>query len=383
MVMRIAQVTAVYPPYAGGIGHVAEEYSNRLSQSGEAVEVFTVDYQKQIPQLQDVGGVIVNRLSGIVSYGNAAILPELVWKLRGFDIIHLHYPFYGGAIFAYLASIIWRKPLVVTYHMKTKASGWLGICFKLQRLFIEPFILHRARVVLVSSLDYAQSARLKPSKLVALPFGVDVERFSPSDKPAVRRKLKMPEDEMIFLFVGGLDDAHYFKGVDVLIRACAKVSKDHAWRLIIVGSGNLLSTYEQLVEEFGLAGRVEFRGKVANADLPNYFRAADVHLLPSIDRSEAYGLVTLEAAASGTASIVSDLPGVRTLVVHQRTGLHVKPGNEHALAVALEWVLQHKEKVKFFGENARARILEEYSAVQCISRLQELYSWVISGGKSK
>jgi len=176
--MRIAHVTPVFPPYAGGIGTVAQEYAAGLLDKGESVSVFAPEYAKQP-----------------FTYGNAAFSPRLLWKLRGLDVIHLHYPFYGGAMFAAMASYIWRTPLVVTYHMKTKAHGWLGMIFKLHRWVIEPFILRRAAAVLVSSSDYARSVGLRHNRLFDMPFGVDTDRFHPSE---------VPKEMFTFLFVGGL-----------------------------------------------------------------------------------------------------------------------------------------------------------------------------------
>ena len=126
-----------------------------------------------------------------------------------------------------------------------------------------------------------------------------------------------------------------------------------------------------------LEKKVLFTGKVSDKDLPDYYRAADIHILPAIDRSEAFGLVTLEAAASGKASVVSDLPGVRTLVEHQKTGLVIPVNDAQALVVALTWLVQHKDKISEFGQNARKMAVDKYSKQIILQKLQQIYK----GGK--
>lgn len=352
--MRIAQVTPVYPP-RGGIGTVAQEYEHQLREAGDDVEVFTPRYDQPI-----------------VKWGNAALMVNLLWRLRGFDVIHLHYPFYGGAIFAALASFFWRIPLVVTYHMKTKADGWLGLVFILHRQLLEPLIMHQASAVLVSSRDYADSVHFAHPRLEELPFGVDAERFSPGDGSAVRKKFGIPDDAFVFLFVGGMDDAHYFKGVDHMLRAFSKLPEDECWHAVFVGAGNRLADYERLAAELELQNCVHFAGFVSSEDLPSYYRAADIHLLPSIDRSEAFGLVTIEAASAALPSIVSDLPGVRTLVDPGATGLIVRPGDQDSLVSALKEVLR-REDVAQMGAAARKRVLEGYDRQLVVQKLQSIY----------
>lgn len=354
--MKIAQVVATYPPYRGGIGNVAEVYTNALRARGETVDVFTPD---NFPSLW--------------RFGHAAIMPGLVKQLKSYDLIHLHYPFYGASIFAILAAALYWKPILVTYHMKPKASGWKGWIFRLHRWFLEPLLFTAVDKILVSSNDYAASVSLTGRHVEVLPFGVDVARFFPGDELHIRERHQINKDDQVILFVGGLDKAHYFKGVSVLMDACAKLaSKD--WVLVLVGEeGDGREYYEEYAKKLGIFDRIRFAGKVTKEDLPKYFRIANVHVLPSIDRSEAFGLVTLEAAATGLLSIVSDLPGVRSLVEHGQTGWHVEPGNANALQAQLDASLQNKELQRVMGERARFRIETIYQNDVILDRLQELY----------
>ena len=355
--MVIAEVTPVYPPYRGGMGSVAEAYAQAARASGLTVEIFSP------------------RVSGLRpwwAWGNAALVPQLVWRLRTVDLIHLHYPFYGGDFFAALSAFIFQKPLLVTYHMRTRGSGWLGLLFRLQRWLLEPFIFAVAQAILVSSLDYAKASGLASKKLIELPFGVDTDRFFPGRDDDWRRAHAIPLDRTVILFVGGLDDAHGFKGVAVLLRACAMLNAP-SWQLLIIGDGNRKKTFEEQARTLGIGDRVTFAGSVHFDDLPRAYRAADLHVLPSTDGSEAFGLVTLEAAASGLPSIVSNLPGARTIIEPKVTGLTVPPGVAAALAEAIEKLLQQSDQRLAFGLQARARAMKHYDQKLLAEKLNALY----------
>lgn len=371
--MRVAIVTPVFPPYRGGMGTVAADDARRLRRAGVDVTVFTPDYHRGYRQEEGV-----RRLAGVYTWGNASLLPQLFWLLRGYDVIHLHYTFYGGEIFTLLAAKLWRIPLVVTYHMQPKASGWLGKIFAFHRRVVEPWILKAAKCVLVSSLDYAHSVGLASERLVALPFCIDTGRFSPGRDDAYRLRFGIPSRDTVMVFVGGLDAAHYFKGLSVLLEACARLRKDISWKLFVVGDGDRRPTFEAEARQMGLLDRVVFAGSVPYEDLPRAYRAADVHVLPSTDRSEAFGLVTLEAASTGIPSIVSDLPGVRTLVDHGQTGFVVEPSNAAALSEKLAWLLEHDQERKAFGEAARRRAETGYDAEHCTERLLAIYKQLSS-----
>lgn len=355
--LKIAQVVAVFPPYRGGLGTVAAEYFRSLTAVGDSVTVFTPDYARH----------------STLKWGKAAIMVSLLWRLRSFDVIHLHYPFYGSDLLVVLASLIWRTSLVITYHMTAQASGLLGLIFRLHRVLIEPLILWRASQILVSSSEYGRRARLSEHKMMVMPFGVDTIRFTPGRDDTFRTTHNIDVDATAILFVGGLDANHYFKGLDVLLRALSNLVDDPSWQLVVVGSGALQSTFVEQADKLGLAHRVHFIGSVPFADLPRAYRAADLHVLPSINSSEAFGIVTIEAAASGLPSIVTDLPGVRSVVIPNETGLIVAPNDAPALAHALRELLASDGRRELMGAAARVRAQKEYCANTLIESLRTVY----------
>ncbi|RMD51869.1 glycosyltransferase family 1 protein [Candidatus Parcubacteria bacterium] len=352
--MRIAQVTPIYPPKIGGMGKVAAEFSRVLSAAGYKVKVFSPDTNP-----------------GIFRYGHASITPSYLWELRNFDVIHMHYPFYGSDLFVALAARLWKKPLIVSYHMENKASGILSLLFFIHKIW-RGFVLHSANTILVSSFDYARSIGLRSDNLLEVPFWIDEHKFEKTRQNTIVKKQKFGDD-FVFIFVGGLDKAHYFKGVDVLLRACEQLPPE-GWKLLIVGDGDLKNEYESMAKKYNLSDKVIFTGRVSDKELPSLYALSDAHILPAIDESEAFGLVTLEAAASGLPSIVSDLPGVRTVVEPEKTGLLVKPADVSSLKNRMIQLLSDKNKAKQMGQSARRRVEKKYAQSVVERRILDIYN---------
>ena len=127
--MKIAILTSTFPPYAGGIGNVATANALELVKLGHQVTIFTPEYQKVA---EEVHNLSIKRIKPLFKYGNAACLPKIVKLLKGYDIIHLHYPFFGVAEILWLRSRklkINHSKLIIHYHMDVVGSGFLKKIF--------------------------------------------------------------------------------------------------------------------------------------------------------------------------------------------------------------------------------------------------------------
>lgn len=364
--MKIAQVVCVYPPYKGGIGTMAYNHAISLVARGHAVTVFTPAYDGVASdEMQE--GVHVVRLKPLIQYGNAGLLPQLLKYLEGFDIVHVHYPFFGGA------EVVWRlkkklkdhMKLVVTYHMDVVGGLITKPIFYFHKLFMLPHIIKSADKVIVTSNDYASHSYISkqfyriPKVFADIPPEVNTRHFTPVAFDHIAHRHNIAQDEKVVLFVGGLDKAHYFKGVDVLIRAFEIVTRTMSKpvRLVIVGKGELQQQYEILVRAKGIEDKVVFAGGVSYNDLPAYYSLADVTVLPSLDKSEAFGIVLLESLACETPVIASHLPGVRTAFVHEREGYAVGIKNEGEIAGRIRDILSNEERAREMGRLGRERVV--------------------------
>lgn len=375
--LRVAHVTASFPPYSGGTGNVAWYQTLELARRGHDVHVFTADLggSRVAP-----AGVHVHRLPPLLRIGNAPVLPSLVTALRGFDVVHLHYPFYSGGEFVWLASKLFQLPYVVTYQHDVQLGGKLALFPPVHHRILGNRVLRGASRVLFSTLDYGRTSfgahLLSRPSTEELPNGVDLERFHPGqDGQAIRSELHLHPDTVLALFVGGLDRAHYFKGLPVLLQAlrdpaCARIC------LLVVGDGDLRASYERQAAQMGVANRVRFAGRVTDALLPSYYTAADFLVLPSTTRSEAFGLVLLEALACDRPVIASDLPGVRAVVRETGGGKIVPAGDGASLAQTMVSLANDPECRQRLGKKGGERVRARFSWSSIVPRLEAIYQQV-------
>lgn len=380
--MKIAQVVCTFPPYRGGIGNSAYNLAKYISLKDEKVRVFIPNYTVGLPTPHGENFQI-EIIKPLFKFGNAAVLPQLAWRFREFDVIHLHLPFLG-ATFPVLWFAIFhpKKKLIITYHMDLAGTGFKKFVFNLYKKTVLFLTLLRANKIIVSSYDYAENSDIKKffakhkNKFAEIPFGADEQKFYPTEKnAALAEKYFIDPETKTLLFVGGLDAAHYFKGLDILLRALKKIVESglENIKLVIVGDGDLKSEYQNQAEFLHVRDKIVFAGNVSDAELPNYYNLTDALILPSIDKSEAFGLVLLEAAACGRPAIASDLPGVRTVVKNNETGYLVKPADADDLAEKIKQLFSDGEAVKKMGHAARQMVLEKYRWEKVAEEVREIY----------
>lgn len=367
--MKIAHVVCVYSPYKGGIGNVCRSMVKGLRGLGHEVKVFTPNYN---------GGNIesdgVLRLRTFGKLGNGAFIPSVIFKLKEFDIIHLHYPFFGGVEPVWLFKLLNKKKrLIIHYHMDVFSLG-LGVkILSIPSKLISGSLFYLSDAITCASRDYIKNSSIKDiykdnkNKFFEIPFGVDIERFYPNINRGPNKTKKI-------LFVGGLDRAHYFKGFNILFNALILVGKKRTdWVLQIVGSGDLKKHYEELAKKLEIKERIIFLGDVSDDDLPNVYRDSDFLVLPSINSNEAFGLVLLEAMASGLPVIASSLPGVRSVFSDGKEGFLVAPNNKNDLEDRIIKILENNELAEKMGTAGRRLAEKKYDQRVVIKNLENLY----------
>jgi len=375
MSKKVAIVTAVFPPYRGGIGTVAFNQARVLSERGCEVTVFSPDYSypsssrpSPQPSPKGRGSFVLKLLNPVLKYGNAAWVPSLKEKLKEFNVVILQYPFFGGMRAVYKAKKKYGFKLIVNYHMDVVGCGLKGLVFWYATKFFLPRIIKAADFVLASSEDYAQHSSLgkywqsNNSKFQIIPNGVDISHFAFNDSTR----------EPVVLFVGGLDKAHYFKGVEYLIRSAQILEQigsnggnepigPSGFKLILAGDGDLAEGYKKLARDLGVGDKVEFAGSISDEGLVRLYQRAAVTVLPSIDQSEAFGIVLVESMACATPVITSDLPGVRSVYENGVSGFSVPARDIKALAEKIKYVLDSPDQAQVMGRAGRKLVEERYN----------------------
>ncbi|MBL7022292.1 glycosyltransferase family 4 protein [Patescibacteria group bacterium] len=374
---KIVHLVCTFPPYRGGMGKVALENAKEAASYGYDITVITPKYKylQDLKAKEEIDGIKIQRIVPFLEIGNAAILTSLFFRLRKFDVYHVHYPFYGVMLFIVLARIIWpKKKLIIHYHMDNYSSGLKNLIFRFVRYFIFPQIIKLADRVIVHSEDYALNCRSSwwlrraTHKMVEIPNGVDTSFYTASESSMNKYNQKNKQ----LLFVGALDKAHYFKGLEILLEAL-KDCKQKNWQLNIIGNGDMVDYYKKLAYDFRLDDRVQFNTNCDDNCLLSFYRSSYLTILPSITRGEAFGIVLVESMACRTAVIATNLPGVRSVVVEGKTGELAEPGDIESLRAKLDYLLDQTELVQEYADYGYKRTIKKYSWEAIGKDLDKLY----------
>jgi len=371
--VRVTFVNKYWYPHLGGVEYIlrdiAEGVAARPGMSARAL----VANEGPDTVSENVGGVEVTRLGRAFAYSSTPVVAGMVSAIRAEarrddapDLFNLHFPYPWGETAFQIADPRTadgrRVPMVITYHSDIVRQKVMGALYgPLMRR-----IMARADLVIATSPNMvAHSAVLSPvaDKCRVVPFGLDPAHYA--DTPATLARaaeLRAGHERPIVLFVGRLI---YYKGADVLMRAMRDVDAD----LVVIGKGPLEGELREIAVAAGIADRVTFLPPVDEDDLVAWYHAADVFCLPSVARSEAFGLVQMEAHASGTPVVSTTLTtGVPFVNQDGVTGLTVPPGDASALAAALQTLVTDHDLRARMGAAARERALRDFTIDRMVSQ---------------
>lgn len=224
--MKIAHIIATFPPHIGGMGEVCFEEARGMAERKHSVTVFALRYPGTTYH-DEVFPFRVIRLRSALKTGDAGFVPQLFHKLRRFDIIHLHYPFYGGAEWVLFAKVFNHQKFVLTLHMEAQTEGFLKRSIQTVYDFIcAPFIVRAAEEVIVVDKHHLEHTKLfryiKKRSWCELPHGVDMSVFKPDATPLNSVEQVACRNKKILLFVGNLLP---LKRLDLLIKALNLLSE--------------------------------------------------------------------------------------------------------------------------------------------------------------
>jgi rhamnosyl/mannosyltransferase len=368
--MKILHVYKDYYPVVGGIENHLRGLAEAQAARGHDVTVLVTSRDRH-GHVEQVGGVRVifaARLASVASTPLSAALFTALGRERP-DIAHLHVPYPVGELAQSLAGHARRT--VLTYHSDVVRQRTL-------LRFYAPLLrrtLARADAILATSPRYVETSPfLAPiaARCTVVPFGIDVPRFQSPD-PARVAALRAEYGQRLILFTGHL---RYYKGVDTLIQAMPAV----AGRVLLAGGegGPRQAALEARARALGAAERVTFLGRQTESELIDLYHACDVFTLPCVERSEAFGVVQLEAMAAGKPVVSADVgTGVAWVNQDGVTGLVVQPRDVGQLSAALNRLLDDADLRTRLGAAARARVEAEFRHEQMLDRIEGLYNKIL------
>jgi glycosyltransferase involved in cell wall biosynthesis len=370
--MKILQVYKdYYPPVVGGVEKHIAQLCNYFKDKHE-IEVLVCN-NGSFTRVENINGVKVTRVGQVGRLQSAPLSPMFPFWLRKIkaDIFHYHMP-NPTCEFSHLLA----RPdgaVVVTYHSDIIRQR---VLLKFYRSFLRMF-LSRAGVIMPTSPVYADTSEFLAefrSKCEVVPLGIDTRMFDDTGSKLASEIDKVsgmfgPE---FILFVGKL---RYYKGLQFLIEAMPDIDVP----LVIIGHGPMENDLKMLASNYNVADKIHFIGEVTEEDLAVFYHACSLFVLPSIYRSEAYGLVQLEAHACGKPVVSTRLgTGVEFVNIDGKTGLVVPPANSSALAGAINELLADPIRRKGMGEFARQRARNEFNLQLMFDRVEAMYEKVLA-----
>jgi len=384
--MKACIVNTFFPPWRGGAETYTYNLAKNLALLGHDVQVLCAN-DPEPPGKRTIDGIEVHRLKSRGRTYGVPIVPKLPYELAKIDadILHANFPNPYNASITSLTSLLRSIPSVLTWHNDLPPVTFTAsILVYIHNNLIAPVYLPHFKRIISTSQHYAKSSKLLhkyQDKVVIIPNGVDIERFNPKrDGSQLKAKYNL-EDSKVILFVGALTKWHRYKGLDVLIKAFSEIQDQmKEIRLLIVGDGDLKPEYQALSSP--IADKVIFAGNVDDDELPNYYAASDLLILPSLDRSEGFGLTLLEANATGKPVVASNVGGIPSVVTDGVNGLLVPPSDEKSLAKTIIDVLKDEDRLLEMSRNGR-RIAEAHDWKHIAKKTEELYKEVLEIAKTR
>jgi glycosyltransferase involved in cell wall biosynthesis len=377
--VKVLLVLTYYHPHVSGLTIYVKRLATTLAQRGHQVTVLTSRYDRSLPLLEVLDGVRVIRVPVHFRVSKGVLMPSFparAWTLiRSHDVVSVHLPQFEASLLAGLGRLAGR-PVVLTYHCDLQLpSGWFNR-FVDRVVFASNYLAgHMAQAVVAYTQDFAEHSNflsrflrkvhvIPPPVIMPAPASQDVEAFRGrhdlEGRPVVGMAARLATE----------------KGVEVLIGAMPRLLEQFP-RLKVLFAGQYQDvmgeeTYYRrlmpLIEELG-PEHWEFLGVLNQDQMPAFFAACDVLVVPSLNSTESFGLVQVEAMLCGTPSIASNLPGVRQ--PPRMTGMgEVTPiGDSPALAEAIARIVEEP------GAYARPRreIEEAFSLEQTVVGYETLF----------
>ena len=364
--LRVLEVNKAYYPHIGGIETVIRQYSEELTKLEDIdVKVLVCRDGRGRGCRERINHVDVTRSGSMGTYFSCPLSFSFISKFRRMakkaDVVHIHVPFPLADAALLLSG--YKGRVVVSWHSDVVKQKKLLLLYK-------PFmrsLLKRADRILVATEGHINGSSYLPEfreKCRVVPYGIVPEFYDRAEKAPFLTGKCSDESSVKVFFSGRLV---YYKGADVLLDAFAKTEN---CELFISGDGELESQLREKAHNSGIEEKVHFMGFLPQKELIQAFSDCDIFVLPSVEKSEAFGIVQLEAMVCGKPVINTSLPsGVPYVSIHGETGLTVPPSDADALAEAINKLAGDAQLREKYGKAARQRAISEFNEKVIIKRL--------------
>ena len=366
--MKILQIGKFYP-IRGGIEKVMFDIMTGLSQKNVYCDMLCASAEGQLP-----GDIRLNEYARILcvptwkKVAATMLSPAMILRLRKiheeYDVIHIHHPDPMACLALFLSG--YKGRVVLHWHSDILKQKMLLRCYRP----LQDWLLRRADVIVGTTSVYVEESpflRKVQHKVCSIPIGVDEVKPTPELVREIRRKYA---GKRIIFSLGRLVE---YKGYEYLIRAARRLNDDC---IVLIGGKGPLRTYLQaLIEKLGIVDKVKLRGFVGDEELSGYFGACDVLCLSSVRKTEAFGIVQIEAMSCRKPVIATEIPesGVSWVNADLLSGINVEPEDPESLAQAITTLLADDSLYGRLSEGARQRYETMFTKELMIERCLNLY----------
>lgn len=369
--IRILQITKCFYPHFGGMEKVVRDINVGLKEDVN-MKVLTCQVKGK-GNKEIVDDIEIFRTGSVGTYFSVPISFTFLFLLKRLskdrDILHFHLPF-PLAVMSYLL-VRPKGKIVVWWHSDILKPKNL---YKIYKPFLRSFLNKVDKIIVATPYHIMNSDVLKDfkDKCEVIPYGIEIGQFNFTNEVKEKvEKIRRQYGPKIILFVGRLI---YYKGLEYLIQAIKSVDA----KLLIIGEGYLKENLQKLVDKLKIKNKVFFLGRVGNSEIVAYYYACDIFVLPSIEKTEAFGLVQLEAMACGKPVVNTNLPtGTPYVSLDMITGLTVPPKDIESLSVAISTLLNDECIKKKYGENGRKRVEQEFTVKIMTKKVLNLYQELV------
>jgi glycosyltransferase involved in cell wall biosynthesis len=374
--MRVLQLTKFFAPFRGGIESVVLELTTGLNQLGVATDVLCANHDRgSTLRESDAGGFKVTRVKSFGKLLSTSVAPAMVSELirvaDDYDVIHVHLPDPLTNLALFLARpkakvvVHWHSDIV---HQKLALSLYAPL---------QEWLLRRADAIIATSEPYWRDSpwlMKHGDKIRTIPIGIRDSFHGTASPRTSEVRARFPGKTVVF----ALGRMVYYKGFEHLVDAAKDLPDD--FTIVIGGVGELRQSLQERISLANMTHKVLLVGNIEERELQAHFDAADVFCLPSTMRSEAFGVVLLEAMSAAKPIVATNIrgSGVPWVTLDGETGINVPVGDSAALAAAIRRIAEDPALAARLGVAARQRYLDFFTADRMVDATKSVYETLLS-----
>ena len=369
--MKILQLGKFYPPDTGGIETVIYDIAEVLNKNNTISCDVLCSNKNYTYKEELINGYKVMRTKTFGIYFSTSFTLQMIFKLKeiiqNYDVIHVHLPDPMANI-ALLCVNPSKQKIILHWHSDIIKQKYL------LRLYepLQKWMLRKASKIIATTPKYIKESKYLQKfkdKCVSIPIGIDENKLKSCETQVIKIREQYKNKKIIF----SLGRLVYYKGFEYLIKSANYLSDEYI--ILIGGTGPLKEKLTTLISENNLEHKVKLLGRIEDENLGNYYKSCDIFCLPSIAKSEAFGIVQIEAMSFAKPIVATKIKGSGVDWVNKDgvSGINVQPKNSQALANAFTTIINNKEKYNAYCNNSLERFNTLFIREEMCNKIIKIY----------